>query len=329
MLGGEQPCSTAEIPLPDDEYEPKKRECRDPSYYNDLYSEDSLPDVTVFCTIFKEKLGQVDEYMPLTEDESAKLSTMLHVSEWIYLPEDYELRGEFSGNTTIFASENAGTLYVADDYGDNLAMLKWGVGNTKIWLAPDGTAAAAEKRIAPLDALEPRSRSATALMWQIVDCMAVQRADGVEIDRSMIPEFIVKSAEYNIPEARAHFVSPRYADAFGSLSADGHSVYPHDEVDRLACEIFGVEDYLADFIANGSAEYFAEFDDCIALPQSVPQSGFFCGEFTVTENSPHAIRLEFKLFSSGENLGTYETSFAPLYSGNQEFLRFEEFSKID
>ena len=209
-------------------------------------------------------------------------------------------------------------LYIGDDYGGNLAMLKWGVGSTKIWLAPDGTAAAAEalcttaeKRVAQLDV-----------------CMAVQSADGVEINLDLIPQFIVKSAEYNIPEARAHFVSPRYIRMFGSISADGYYVYPHEDVDRLAHEIFGKEDYWQDFIASGSAEYSAEYDDCLALPQSVPQSGFSCGEMQVTENSPRAIRLKFELFSpSGKNLGGYEMSFAPLYDGNQEFLRFEKFTK--
>ena len=132
VLNSKNPCSSAGAPPPDAEYEPKKRECRGPSYYNDLYSPDSLPDVTAFCAIYEEKLGQVDEYMPLTEEESASLPSLLRVSEWVDLPEDYELRGEFSGSTTIFVSENAGTLYVGDDYGGNLAMLKWGVGNTKI-----------------------------------------------------------------------------------------------------------------------------------------------------------------------------------------------------
>ncbi len=335
VLSSGNSCSSEEAPPPENEYEPKMRECRDPSYYNDLYSADSLPDVTVFCAIFEEKLGQIDEYMPLTEEESSDLSALLRVSEWVDLPEDYELRGEFSGSTTIFVSENAGTLYIGDDYGGNLAMLKWGVGNTKIWLAPDGTAAAAEalcttaeKRVAQLDVLEPRSRSAVALVWQIIDCMAVQGADGVEINLDLVPQFIVKSAEYNISEARAHFVSPRYIRMFGSLSADGYSVYPHEDVDRLAHEIFGKEDYWQDFIASGSAEYSAEYDDCLALPQSVPQSGFSCGEMQVTENSPRAIRLKFELFSpSGKNLGGYEMSFAPLYDGNQEFLRFEKFTK--
>ena len=111
VLSSGNSCSSEEAPPPENEYEPKMRECRDPSYYNDLYSADSLPDVTFFCAIFEEKLGQIDEYMPLTEEESSDLPALLRVSEWVDLPEDYELRGEFSGSTTIFVSENAGTLY--------------------------------------------------------------------------------------------------------------------------------------------------------------------------------------------------------------------------